>query len=94
MTKYHISWYFAVSSGKEFPMTENEEKWRLNIGCHNGTHISRDIETRTFNTLEDCRKNVAESEAAWKEIRYFVWFAKAMSPHGEEIKLHEGTPYR
>lgn len=75
---------------------ENQEKgkWKLHIGCHRGTLVSRDSDVRTHDSLEACQKDVAESEAFWAGFGYFVWFAEAKSPNGENIKLHPGTHYQ
>lgn len=76
------------------PDSEEEKgKWSLSIGCHKKTRISRDSENRTHNSLEECRRDVKESEKCWARIGYYVWFARATGPDGEVVELHEGTPY-
>ena len=68
--------------------------WTLSIGCHRGTLTSRDSGTEEHDSLEECKKAVAKAEKAWRSFGYFVWFATAKGPDGEEVKLHNGTPYR
>ena len=70
------------------------KKWQLSIGCHDGTLTGRDSELREFDSLEECKNNLKESERFWNSIGHFVWFATAYGPNGEELSLHPGTPYR
>jgi hypothetical protein len=72
----------------------SDKQWRLSIGIHKGTLMSRDTDNRTFNSLEECKRDVRQTEENMARIGYYIWFAKAYGPDGEEIKLHEGTPYR
>ena len=67
--------------------------WKLNYGCHRGTLISRDSECLELPSLEACKARLAEAEAGLKRIGYSVWFAQAVGPNGEQVKLHEVTPY-
>lgn len=67
--------------------------WKLHIGCHKMTLASRDSGVREHDSLEACKKDVEESERFWASLGYYVWFAIAKGPDGEEIKLHEGTSY-
>ena len=71
-----------------------KKPWTLSIGCHRGTLISRDSDLREHDSLEDCKKDVSESERSWARIGYFVWFATARGPNREEVKLHAGTAYK
>lgn len=70
------------------------QKWKLHIGCHRGTLMSRDSETSEYDSLDACRKSVQEAEEFWSKMGYYVWFAYAFSPSGEKIALHKGTPYQ
>ncbi len=67
-------------------------KWKLLIGWHRGSLISRDTEVREHDSLEDCQKDVADYEKFLKGIGYHVWYAWAEGPDGENIDLHPGTP--
>jgi hypothetical protein len=71
-----------------------DRKWRLNMGCHRGTLMSRDSNTEEYDSLEACKSAVASAEKFWASIGYFVWFANAYGPDGEQVQLHVGTSYR
>lgn len=73
--------------------TSKEGKWTLSIGCHRKTLMSRDTDCREHDSLENCKEDVRKSEEFWSSIGYYVWFARATGPNGEEVKLHEGTQY-
>ena len=68
-------------------------KWSLHIGCHRGTLMSRDSTVNNHASLDACREDVREADEAWRRRGCFVWFANAIGPDGEVIKLHPGTPY-
>ncbi len=70
-----------------------ENPWKLHIGCHNKTLLSRDSGVREHPSLEACKEDVEKSEKFWNSIGYFVWYARAEGPNGEKIDLHEGTSY-
>jgi len=74
-------------------MSQESKKWKLHIGCHKKTLVSRDSDVREHGSLEDCRCDVQESEEFWKGMGYFVWFAYVICPDGKKVQLHEGTPY-
>lgn len=69
-------------------------KWKLSIGCHKGTLMSRDSDQVELDSLEACEEYVKESEKFWQQIGYFVWFANAFAPDGTKHQLHPGTSYR
>ncbi|MFA6184281.1 MAG: hypothetical protein WC682_04230 [Parcubacteria group bacterium] len=69
------------------------KKWKLNIGCHCKTLMSRDLDVREHDSLEDCKRDVKESEEFWARMGYCVWFAKAIGPDGEKVELHKDTPF-
>lgn len=75
-------------------MTEKIKKWKLHMGCHRGDIMSRDGGVDFCDSLEDCKKRVAEAESFWESIGYYVWFAKAIGPDGKHHELHPGTPYQ
>ena len=75
------------------PEKVDDKPWTLNIGCHSGTLMSRDLTTEQYATLEDCRKKAIDKEAAWKRLGYYVWYATAIGPNGERVTLHDGTYY-
>ncbi len=72
---------------------EKPNEWELHIGCHRGTLTSRDSEVRKHPSLDVCRADVQSAEKFYKSIGYFVWFAYAVGPEGQKVKLHEGTSY-
>ena len=74
-------------------MADNNSDWKLSIGCHKKTLMSRDSEIRKHPSLEACKTDVEKSEKFWNRIGYFVWFAEAIGPNGEKEKLHSGTSY-
>ena len=74
-------------------MAKKSKKWKLYIGCHKGTSVSKESQLREHNSLEDCKCDVNESEEFWGNMGYFVWFAKAVGPDGKVVSLHKGTPY-
>lgn len=74
-------------------MSTSRGKWKLQIGWHQGTLTSSDSEVRELDSLDDCRKSLAESEKFWASLGYFVWYARAVNPDGEKFLLHPGVPY-
>lgn len=67
--------------------------WRLVIGIHDGTLMSRDLGDTTHISLEDCRRDVEGAEKDYAKLGCFIWFATAHGPDGEIVELHKGTPY-
>ena len=72
----------------------DDGEWRLYLGCHRGTIASRDSIVEQHGSLEACCHAVESSERFYKSVGAYVWFATAVGPNGEEIRLHEGTPYK
>ncbi|MFA6459300.1 MAG: hypothetical protein WCV79_02815 [Candidatus Paceibacterota bacterium] len=72
----------------------NSKPWKLHIGCHRGTIVSRDSDVREHESLEACKGDVQKSEQFLAGLGYSIWFAKAIGPDGTEHRLHQGTPYR
>lgn len=69
------------------------DKWTLKLGCHKGTVDSRDTDEREFDTFEECRESFQKTQDVWLRFGYFIWYAEAIGPNGEQEKLHPGTPY-
>lgn len=76
------------------PATDDGE-WTLHIGCHRGTMMSRDS-TKTnhksyirgkeqLKSLDDCIECAKDYAKNWQTRGYYVWFANAISPTGEEF---------
>jgi hypothetical protein len=90
-------WYFVMLVKSEVKrrrnMAEPTGKWKLRMGLHRKTIDSRDTVDEEYDSLEDCKQAVDTAEKGWAGIGYFVWYAIAYGPKGEQIKLHEGTPY-
>jgi hypothetical protein len=76
--------------------------WKLQVGCHRGTIVSRDSQTvetkyhdssQPLDSLEDC----IECAEAWRRNYamggYRLWVAKAVSPQGETISNIVPTSY-
>ncbi|MDO8620652.1 MAG: hypothetical protein Q7R64_04910 [bacterium] len=75
-------------------MSDKKEKpWKLHIGCHRRTLMSRDTTVREHESLQDCRRDVVESEECWARLGYYVWYAYAVGSTGEKETLHAGTSY-
>lgn len=91
MASSHYGWdLLFYKTLKEIMMSQ---KWKLYIGCHRKTSMSRDSDVREHKSLEDCRRDVKESEDGWRKMGYYVWFARAVGPYGKKVKLHEGVSY-
>ena len=65
--------------------------WKLDIGVHKGTMMSRDsqIITSSFEdyevplkSLEDCVKCAKAWEQNYLQMGYMIWYARAFSPDG------------
>lgn len=69
-------------------------KWILNSGLHRGDVMSRDSGSEECESLEDCKRRFAEQERNWNRMGYQVWYAVAIGPDGEQVRLSDGTPYR
>jgi hypothetical protein len=84
-----------IRSFEEKPLKRRNKmskKWELYVGCHRHTLTSRDSTLREHDSLEDCKRDVAELEASYRSMGYCVWFAYAIAPNGEKVVLHKGTP--
>ena len=70
------------------------EMFTLHIGCHRGTLISRDSESRKFDTLKDAIESYEKSKSSWEMIGYTVWFAYIKNEDGDTIWTGESNSYR
>lgn len=81
-----------------------QKPWRIAIGIHQGTMMSRDFHSVStkfddssapLQSLADC----IECAQAWREnyrkLGYFIWYAHAIAPDGTKHPgIIPGTPYR
>jgi len=70
----------------------DEQKFKLNIGCHRGTLISRDSAQETYDTYAEAFSAYEKHRAFYRSIGYMVWFAEIVSPDGTKANL-ESNPY-
>ena len=85
-------------------MTEQQRPWRLSIGIHSGTMMSRDSRSHTvkfhdssapLESLEDCIECHQAWEANYRGMGYYIWFASAIAPDGtQHSNLVRSVPYR
>jgi len=80
------------------------KSWRLNIGIHGGTRMSRDSGSHTvkfhdssapLESLEDCVECAKAWEANYRSMGYYIWFANAIAPDGtQHNEIIRSVPYR
>lgn len=75
-------------------MTEEQKKWVLNMGSHDGTVMGRDSSREEYNSLEECKQVIDEAEKSWNDMGRRVWYADAYGPNGEKVTLREVSYYR
>ena len=70
--------------------------WKLQQGLHRGTITSRDGGEYTTNrdgtplqSLEECKAVARENAMAWASYGATSWYATAVSPEGERIRIPE-----
>lgn len=73
---------------------QESQKWKLHVGIHQGTLVSRDSKLTEHDSLEECRESMRKEGSFLTSMGYYIWFAYAFSPSGKKIILHQGTPYR
>jgi hypothetical protein len=83
---------------------EQQTPWRLSIGIHSGTIMSRDsgIHTVKFDdptapleSLADCIECAKAWEANYRSFGYYIWFATAIAPDGaKHDNLVRSVSYR
>lgn len=72
-----------------------DKQWKLTIGIHRGTLMSRDASASYHDTLDECRTVFKKEEKHFKEnLGCQIWFATAKGPGAETVQLSQGTPYR
>lgn len=69
----------------------DNDKWKLNIGCHRYTITSRDSEVREFDTEQEAIQSWQDSRKSYRSIGYVVWFAILTDPQGNTRTL-ESNP--
>jgi hypothetical protein len=67
--------------------------WRLSVGIHNGTLMSRDSGSHPYPTEQAALDAWRDQERSIARFGYQVWFASLTSPEGESTTLHAGVPY-
>lgn len=73
---------------------EMEGEWKLSIGIHRGTLMSRDSEDpKTRKSLKECFDEAIEAFKWYSRLGCQCWFCYALSPKGERITLIESQPY-
>jgi hypothetical protein len=72
---------------------ETEKPWKLHIGSHRKTLMSRDSSVDGYDSLEECKRAFKRAEESWAKMGYFVWYAYAIGPDEKKVYLHAGTPY-
>lgn len=77
-----------MKSGRIFKMS-----YKLNIGCHRNTIISRDSEVREFDSRQEAYDDYLSAKKFWRSIGYIVWFAKITHPDGT-VETLESNPCR
>lgn len=65
--------------------------FKLHIGCHRNSIMSRDSQTREFETKEEAIKSYQFSRNFFHSIGYVVWFAKIESPEGKVTELESNS---
>lgn len=66
--------------------------YKLHMGCHRGTLMSRDSGVEEYDTLEEAEEAYKNAKKFWALIGYYVWFAEVRL-NGEVVKSWPGTPY-
>jgi hypothetical protein len=70
--------------------------WRLCVGTHTGTMMSRDSDSQPYPDEKTARAAWAEQERTIAAAGHKVWFATLFPPEGsgqEPVTLHAGVPY-
>lgn len=71
----------------------NDNKVQLNYGIHKGTLMSRDTNSREFESLDEAKKYLDEEERFIKGFGYMIWFAYIKMSDGKEYSIHPGNSY-
>ena len=77
--------------------------WKLSIGCHRGTMVSRDFNlvgtkfhdsNQPLESLEDCIQCAKDWKNNYNSFGCYLWFATAIDPDGNKHPTIPGSPYR
>ncbi len=76
--------------------------WRLELGLHRGTKMSRDFHsTRThfdsdkpLLSLEDCQKAAKQWEQNYRSLGLSIWYGNAYSPDNKSTQVLDGVSSR
>lgn len=69
-------------------------KYRVIVGCHKGTLMSRDSTNNAFDTEAECLDHYTRFCENLRGTGYVLWYAKIIDPDGKTIFYKNGTPYR
>lgn len=72
---------------------ENDKPFRLHIGCHSGTMVSRDSTTEHYSTLEEAREAIRKSEEFYSQIGSYLWFATVYDKDNKRVHNVNGVSY-
>ncbi len=76
-------------------MKNDTGKWLLWCGIHKGTLISRDAaEPTQHKTREEALEEFVRCRTDLWRAGYMIWFAKLISPEGEEEIIDYGELYQ
>ncbi len=67
-------------------------KWTLRYGIHKGTRETREsFNPKEFDDEQKAMKYYREYRKFWRGIGYKIWYARLMSPDGEEEVLESNS---
>lgn len=67
--------------------------WKLVIGIHRGTIMSRDASDSYHDSLEQCREVFEIEKRHYESMGCQIWFATAHGPDDRTLHISQGTPY-
>lgn len=68
-----------------------EKPWRLVVGSHAGTVMSRDVLEERHNSLKDCEKSVGQFEKEYGKRGLALWYATAYGPKQEKVEIRKAS---
>lgn len=83
-------------------MTEQNQVWRLELGVHRGTMMSRDFHStkthfdsdKLLLSLKDCQETANKWEQNYHSLGLFIWYGTAYSPDNKPTQVLSGVSYR
>jgi len=73
---------------------EEKKQYRLVLGAHNGTLVSRYSTEEYHDTEEECHEAFRDFKKYLSTTGYKLWCASIWNPEGEKIWHSNGYPYR